>query len=59
MKENYISENYIGNVDRYILVDNYFNENAICNFGYLFLIQIMRAKDRHSIGVWKIKNKKS
>lgn len=57
MKENYTVDSLISRYDKYIEVCNFFDTNDIFNLGHHKIEFIL--KDKNTIGVWKIKNKKS
>jgi len=57
MKANYTVDSLVLKSDKCIEVCNFFDTNDVFNLGHKKIVFIL--KDKNSIGVWKIKNKKS
>jgi len=57
MKANYTVDSLVLKSDKCIEVCNFFDTNDVFNLGHQKIVFIL--KDKNSIGVWKIKNKKS
>lgn len=59
MKFGYTIDNSSYYGVEFLVIDNYKLRNIVAMHGCRTKERILRVKDKHSIGVWKIKNKKS
>jgi len=57
MREGYTIQSFIAKDDIFLLVDNYKDSNLSFNIGARSKKILNILKDKHSIGVWKIKSK--
>jgi len=57
MRKGYVIESFIAKDDIFLLVDNYKDINLSFNIGASSKKVLNLIKDKHSIGVWKIKSK--
>lgn len=56
MKLGYKIENFISSIDKTFELVNYDHSNTVILFGWINHDNII--KDKNTVGVWKIKNKK-